>query len=112
MRSEGFLFLSGGLGAGSCLPRFRGVSAERPRRVRLGVAIARCNSARLERVAACVCMDVSRGRRGEWCDLLRRRASFCVAGTAGFRGPVRENVCAPARGCMRRCEIVAGAGNR
>ena len=26
--------------------------------------------------AACV----SRGRRGEWCDLLRRRASFCVAG--------------------------------
>ena len=30
--------------------------------------------------AACV----SRGRRGEWCDLLRGRASFCVAG-AGNR---------------------------
>ena len=27
---------------------------------------------------------VSRGGRGEWCDLLRRRASFCVAG-AGNR---------------------------
>ena len=37
----------------------------RPRRVRLGVAIARCNSACLGRVAACVCMDASRGRRGE-----------------------------------------------
>ena len=23
---------------------------------------------------------LSRGRRGEWCDLLRGRASFCVAG--------------------------------
>ena len=31
--------------------------------------------------AACV----SRGRRGDWCDLVRRRASFCVAG-AGDRG--------------------------
>ena len=30
-------------------------------------------------------MDVSRGRRGEWCDLVgRRAASFCVAG-AGNR---------------------------
>ena len=36
MRSEGFLFLSGGLGAGSCLTRFRGLSAECPRACSLG----------------------------------------------------------------------------
>ena len=45
MRSEKFLFLSGGLGAGSCLTRFRRVCAERSPRVRFGVAIGRCNSA-------------------------------------------------------------------
>ena len=88
MRSKGFLFLSGGLGAGSCLTCFRRESAAlgsiasvrgRPRLIRLGVAIGRCNSACLEHVAPCVRVDVSRGRRGEACDVSRRRASFGVA---------------------------------
>ena len=75
MRSEGFLFLGAGPGAGLCLTRFRHVCAERSRtsaacsrRVRFGVAIGRYNSACLERVAACVRVDVSRGRRGGMVD--------------------------------------------
>ena len=59
MRSEGFLFLSGGLGAASCLTRFRGVWL-------LGAGIERVSSV-LSR--ACV-----------W--------TFCVAGV-GNRGSVR-----------------------
>ena len=57
MRSEGFLFLSGGLGAGSCLTRFRHVCAERSRRVRMGVAIGRCPSACLEHGSVRAALD-------------------------------------------------------
>ena len=41
----------------------------------------------------------------------RRKESCAVAKIAGFRGPVREIACACARSRVRRCEIVAGAGN-
>ena len=64
---------------------------------------------------------VSRGKRGEWCDLMRRWASFCVAG-AGNRArqlkPLdfvglceKSRARVRARGCVRRGEIVAGAGD-
>ena len=45
---------------------------------------------------------VLRGRRRELC---------AVAKIAGFHGPVRLIACACARARVRRCEIVAGAGN-
>ena len=89
MRSERFLFLSGGLTVfDSFLARVRRTSAnvrERPRRVRLGVTVGRCNSACLERVSACVCMDVSRGRRGEWW-LMRVSRGWRTCISRGRRG--------------------------
>ena len=48
---------------------------ERSRRVRLGVAIGRYNSACRERVATCVYIDVSRGRRGELWERVRGAGS-------------------------------------
>ena len=41
----------------------------------------------------------------------RRRESCAAAEIARFRGPVRDIGCAGARSRVRRCEIVAGAGN-
>ena len=145
MRSEGFVFLSGGSGGGVVFDSF----SRRVRRASASVRgvsawawlLGRCNSACLERVATRVCMDVSRGRRGEswqrvrgagsrdgvsrgrrgeWCDLVRRRASFCVADAANraqqlkpleFVAPC-EIVCVCVSGCVRRGEIMAGARNR
>ena len=61
---------------------------------------------------------VSRDRRGVLCTYSTRFAwqasgmeSCAAAETAGFRGPVREIGFARARGCVRRCETVAAAGN-
>ena len=94
MRSEGFLFLSGGLGAGSCLTRFRHVCAERsrasasvrkrPRHVRLGVAIGSCNSACLERACVWTLRVAGVGDRGSTCAALDRGLAFCVA-SVGLR---------------------------
>ena len=65
------------------MTRFRRVCASdrrRPQRVRLGVAIGRCNSACLEHVASRVRMGLSRGRRGEW-----GRMCVCVSQEHGGR---------------------------
>ena len=91
MRSEGFLFLSGGLGAGSCLTRFRGVCAERSR------AFAACSHGRsywalqFRRVASVsprACAWTFRmegvGNRGSMCAALDRGMAFRVAGVGNI----------------------------
>ena len=57
-----------------------------------------------------------------WCDVVRRwagivlrgrrRESCAAAETIGFCGPVRDIACVCVSGCVRRGELVAGAGNR
>ena len=83
MRSEGFLFLSGGLGVGSCLTRFRRVCAERSR------AFAACPLghgywALQFRVSLRACVWAFRvagkGNRGSVCAALDRGMAFRVAG--------------------------------
>ena len=78
MRSKRFLFLSGGLGAGSCLTRFPPLCAgrrtfagvrERPR-ASAACPLGRCNLACFERVAACVGVGV--GNLGSVCAELDR----------------------------------------
>ena len=50
---------------------------------------------------------VSRGRRGEWCDLLRGRASFCVAGAGNRVRQVKPLdsvvLCEKSRTCVSGC---------
>ena len=105
--AKGSSCLNGGLGARSCLTHFRRVCTTRPRALAsvrgvsawawlLGAAIQRVSSGSPR---ACVWTfraagvgnrgsargagsrdGVSRGRRGEGCDLVGHRASFCVAG--------------------------------
>ena len=47
---------------------------------------------------------LSRGRRGEWCDLLRGRASFCVAGAGNRARQVKPQdfvaLCDKSRACV------------
>ena len=84
MRKEGFLFLSGGLGAGSCLTRFRPSVRERPRsrRVWLGVAIRRCDSACLEHVSLRAHMG---GQRARGADRFAWQAWGIVGNVCGKR---------------------------
>ena len=65
---------------------------ERSRRVRLDVAIGRCNTARLERVASRERMDVSRGMRGEWW-------MMCVS--KGLRTCISRGRCGAPDACRR-----------
>ena len=53
----------------------------------------------------------SRGRRGEWGDLLRRRASFCAAGAWNHvRQPQRFDVVAPCEKSAARVRVDVWGG--
>ena len=123
--------------AGVGLRMHVGVWEDAGRWIRLaGVGVRACRVAGVGMVAIGGAARVlSRGRRGDSCTQRAFRVASagngvtcCVAGhrfawqvqgiarraaaeTVGVRGPVRENVCACVSGCVRRREIVAGAGN-